>query len=62
MLKGGNKKRQKPKAENVSVQDAAALLKYLDKHVSELDAVQRKLLAQGLTQVIARLKRGFEYE
>ena len=59
MLAGGNKKRQTPRVENVSVLDAATILKYLDNHVSDLDVPQQKILAQGLSQALARLKGSF---
>jgi hypothetical protein len=63
MLKGGNKKRKEPKTqvESVSVLDAAALLKYLDRHIGDLDSTQQKLLVEELAKTVARLEKSIEH-
>jgi len=57
MLAGGNKNRQKSVKESVSSLDATAILSYLDSHVGNLDKIQRRLLAQGISQFLIRLER-----
>jgi hypothetical protein len=62
MLAGGNKKRQTSKQESVSPLDAVAILNYLDRHVSKLDKTQRRLLSQGISQLLTRLEGSIQHE